>query len=914
MANTFSTTVTDWQGVDNEPTIGSNNLVKSGGVADSINKLKNAGYLYAGIATPTTNPGTPDGPVFYIAGEGTYPNFSNITIDTGQLGVLKWDSTWSKQVLEIGLGGSNIILPWTTDIANTRKQVKEANREVGMQITYKKGNDDKWINEQYVGTSLTNSEWIKDSNWQRLIDKTELDVNIDRVSSETNIFISGGSIVKNVTDGDVGDGYYAAGSNSPQGGANYKHSFVSVSGFDSLNINSGEVSVIINFCDSNKQFISNVTTWKIYNNTVQKPENAEYICVSCNTALFSNTIAIECNATGAVPTLKTFINNIKNKIEGGEISTSDVELQKGGYYDKFGDWKVNSGHSTAFIPAIKAKSFSLLIDSNESYIINFVDGEKTFISNVTNWGNGKIESVSCPENVGYICVSSKNSEISKVIDGIVIAYDGVYPYIDKVAEGINRYEENFLRTEIYTQTFSSKGGVNLEQSLLRIAKAGDTIEYKVELSEPNDTIELVLQGDWNKTIFNSTKDEDVWYSFVLEANFSKLHLYFGQVTNPITATVTLRHKITLDTAVAKYDVVDNLNSDNPQLVLSAAQGKVLSEMMYKQDAAYAFSRSHNMPFHKGFFLDAGRKYFSPDNIKKMLDYCASAGLNFFQIYFCDHMGFRFALDDMLIDRPDGGTFDLSVCLGDNPNNPGDNSNQWLTQSEMVDIIEYAYSKNIEVIPAFDMPGHLNAIEDRLPLNLKGVRTELAVQFKLNIIDKYVKFFKSQGSRFYNICGDEIPMDINVYANFINKACRQILQNDMVPMIFNDMICKDNKYLEPYINNGLIVMSWTRKDSEPPQSFLDRCGYRQINCDINKYYWTLQDGAYDRIPTMVSTLNSADISVMAGGETLPNIVGAYFCVWCDGASHDGADGGDAVANAIQPLIEAFGDACNRFLEV
>lgn len=32
MANTFSTTVTDWQGVDDEPTTGSNNLVKSGGV------------------------------------------------------------------------------------------------------------------------------------------------------------------------------------------------------------------------------------------------------------------------------------------------------------------------------------------------------------------------------------------------------------------------------------------------------------------------------------------------------------------------------------------------------------------------------------------------------------------------------------------------------------------------------------------------------------------------------------------------------------------------------------------------------------------------------------------------------------------------------------------------------------------
>lgn len=40
IANTFSTTVTDWQGVDDKPTTGSNNLVKSGGVAEMISANK----------------------------------------------------------------------------------------------------------------------------------------------------------------------------------------------------------------------------------------------------------------------------------------------------------------------------------------------------------------------------------------------------------------------------------------------------------------------------------------------------------------------------------------------------------------------------------------------------------------------------------------------------------------------------------------------------------------------------------------------------------------------------------------------------------------------------------------------------------------------------------------------------------
>ena len=73
---------------------------------DYIQHLKKTS-TFAGIATPTTNPGTPDGPVFYIAGEGTYVNFSNLVIGVGQLGILKWDGTWSKQVLEIGAGGGS---------------------------------------------------------------------------------------------------------------------------------------------------------------------------------------------------------------------------------------------------------------------------------------------------------------------------------------------------------------------------------------------------------------------------------------------------------------------------------------------------------------------------------------------------------------------------------------------------------------------------------------------------------------------------------------------------------------------------------------------------------------------------------------------------------------------------------------
>lgn len=130
-------------------------------------------YQFVGVATTATNPGTPDQNVFYLAGEGTYVNFSNLTIDVGKLGVLKWNGTWSKQTLEVGAGGGNMILDWNTDVATTRKQVISKLRKPGMQISYKDPING-WINEQYIGTAMTDLEWVKDNNWSKILRQNDI--------------------------------------------------------------------------------------------------------------------------------------------------------------------------------------------------------------------------------------------------------------------------------------------------------------------------------------------------------------------------------------------------------------------------------------------------------------------------------------------------------------------------------------------------------------------------------------------------------------------------------------------------------------------------------------------------------------------------------------------------------------------
>ena len=67
---------------------------------DMINAL-GAGYQFIGVATPT-NPGTaqtPDYKCFYIATTpGTYTNLGGLVVNDGEVAILKYDSTWHKDV------------------------------------------------------------------------------------------------------------------------------------------------------------------------------------------------------------------------------------------------------------------------------------------------------------------------------------------------------------------------------------------------------------------------------------------------------------------------------------------------------------------------------------------------------------------------------------------------------------------------------------------------------------------------------------------------------------------------------------------------------------------------------------------------------------------------------------------------
>lgn len=74
-----------------------------------LNAIRNAfskGYLFAGVATTDTNPGTPDGKVFYIAnGKGIYTNFGGLEVtDDDDFAIFTYDNAWAKSNVAISSG------------------------------------------------------------------------------------------------------------------------------------------------------------------------------------------------------------------------------------------------------------------------------------------------------------------------------------------------------------------------------------------------------------------------------------------------------------------------------------------------------------------------------------------------------------------------------------------------------------------------------------------------------------------------------------------------------------------------------------------------------------------------------------------------------------------------------------------
>jgi hexosaminidase len=136
---------------------------------------------------------------------------------------------------------------------------------------------------------------------------------------------------------------------------------------------------------------------------------------------------------------------------------------------------------------------------------------------------------------------------------------------------------------------------------------------------------------------------------------------------------------------------------------------------------------------RGVMLDVVRHFFTVDQVKRYIDLIASYKMNRLHLHLSDDQGWRIVIDSW----PNLATYGGSTEVGGG-------SGGYYTQADYAEIVAYAQSHYIMVVPEIDMPGHTNAALASYPeLNCDGVArplyTGIEVGFSSLCVDKEITY-------------------------------------------------------------------------------------------------------------------------------------------------------------------------------
>ena len=332
------------------------------------------------------------------------------------------------------------------------------------------------------------------------------------------------------------------------------------------------------------------------------------------------------------------------------------------------------------------------------------------------------------------------------------------------------------------------------------------------------------------------------------------------------------------------------------------------------------------------FLDCGRKYFSVNSIKQIIDNASAAGFNYIQLA-VGNDGLRFLLDDMSL-TVNGTTYSsqqvsAAIHAGNEAYHNFDVDE--LTQPEMDEIIAYAASKGMGVIPCVNTPGHMDAILSAAT-SLTGtdcsysgsartidVTNATAVAFTQALLQKYISYFAGKGCKLFNMGADEYANDkytdgsmgfgnlqstgkYSYYVTYVNAVAKMIKAAGMTPMAFNDGIYFNNNTSSGTFDTDILICYWSNGWSSytpMPAANLAAKGFKLINTH-GDYYWVLGKSDWQCSPEKAKGFNYKTFQ----GGTINDPAGSMFCIWCD---YPGAGTDTSVVNNTAATIAAFGAA-------
>ena len=342
--------------------------------------------------------------------------------------------------------------------------------------------------------------------------------------------------------------------------------------------------------------------------------------------------------------------------------------------------------------------------------------------------------------------------------------------------------------------------------------------------------------------------------------------------------------------------------------------------------------------NKVISIDAGRKYFTLDQLKRIVDKANELGYSDVHLLLGND-GLRFLLDDMTItangknyasDDVKNAIIQGTKAYYDDPNGAA------LTQAEVTELIAYAKSKGIGLIPAINSPGHMDAMLvameklgiknpqahfDKVSKTTMDLRNEEAMNFVKALIGKYMDFFAGK-TKIFNFGTDEYANDATSaqgwyylkwyqlygkFAEYANTLAAMAKERGLQPMAFNDGFYYEDKD-DVQFDKDILISYWSKGwwgyNLASPQ-YLASKGYKFLNTNGDWYYVIgnhKQDEAY---PLSKAVENSGKVPFNQLASTkypevdLPT-VGSMLAIWADKPSAEYKE------EEIFELMTAFAD--------
>ena len=342
--------------------------------------------------------------------------------------------------------------------------------------------------------------------------------------------------------------------------------------------------------------------------------------------------------------------------------------------------------------------------------------------------------------------------------------------------------------------------------------------------------------------------------------------------------------------------------------------------------------------NKVISIDAGRKYFTLDQLKRIVDKASELGYSDVHLLLGND-GLRFLLDDMTI-TANGKSYasdDVKNAIIQGTKAYYDDLNGTaLTQAEVTELIEYAKSKGIGLIPAINSPGHMDAMLvameklgiknpqahfDKVSKTTMDLRNEEAMNFVKALIGKYMDFFAGK-TKIFNFGTDEYANDATSaqgwyylkwyglygkFAEYANTLAAMAKERGLQPMAFNDGFYYEDKD-DVQFDKDVLISYWSKGwwgyNLASPQ-YLASKGYKFLNTNGDWYYVIgnhKQDEAY---PLSKAVENSGKVPFNQLASTkypevdLPT-VGSMLAIWADKPSAEYKE------EEIFELMTAFAD--------